>query len=124
MASDILIPVLLGSRTDGLWIDIEWGTKVIDMPDESPPPVGGSVTDDQPSHRFKLSVNGETAFLVYDRTANTLTLIHTEVPAALRGHHLGDALVEAALQSARSAGLRVVAICPFAKAYIRRHPAT
>jgi hypothetical protein len=85
-----------------LSIDIDWGTKVIDMPDESAPPVRGSVTDNQPAHRFELSVNGETAFLVYERTADTLTLIHTEVPAELRGHHLGDALVEAALQSARS----------------------
>ena len=73
-------------------------------------------------NRFELSINGETAFLVYERTGQTLTLIHTEVPTALRGHHLGEALVEAALKTARSEGLRVVAMCPFVKAYMRKHP--
>lgn len=82
----------------------------------------GSVTDNPLKNRFELSSNGETAFLLYERTDGTLTLIHTEVPTALRGHHIGEALVEGALASARSEGLRVVAICPFVRAYMRRHP--
>jgi predicted GNAT family acetyltransferase len=80
------------------------------------------VTDNRTGRRFELTVNGETAFLVYERTADALTLIHTEVPPALRGRHLGEALVEAALNAARSAGLRVIAVCPFARAYMRKHP--
>ena len=83
----------------------------------------GSVMDNSTRNRFEISVNGETAFLVYDRTDDALTLIHTEVPTALRGHHLGDTLVEAALQSARSAGLRIIAVCPFVRAYMRKHSA-
>jgi predicted GNAT family acetyltransferase len=35
---------------------------------------------------------------------------------------VGDALVEAALKDARSSGLRVVAVCPFVKAYLQKHP--
>jgi uncharacterized protein len=50
-----------------------------------------------------------------------LTLIHTEVPEALRGRHLGDELVEAALAAGHSAGLRIVAVCPFVQAYLRKH---
>ena len=81
------------------------------------------VTDNPTGHRFELSVTGETAFLDYERTNDTLTLNHTEVPETLRGRNIGDILVQAALQSARGAGLRVIAICPFVKAYMRRHPA-
>ena len=33
----------------------------------------------------------------------------------------GERLVEAALQSAHSAGLRIIAVCPFVKAYLRKH---
>jgi predicted GNAT family acetyltransferase len=44
------------------------------------------------------------------------------VPSALRGQHVGDALVEAAFEAARSAGLAIVAVCPFVKAYMRKHP--
>jgi uncharacterized protein len=86
------------------------------------PPSLGSVTDNRMQNRFELAVNGDTAFLVYERTNDTLTLIHTEVPAAMRGRHVGDALVEAALEEARSARLRIVAVCPFVRAYMRKHP--
>ena len=82
----------------------------------------GPVMDNRARNQFEISVNGETAFLRYDRTDDALTLIHTEVPTALRGLHLGDMLVEAALQSAHSAGLRIIAVCPFVRAYMRRHP--
>lgn len=81
------------------------------------------VVDNKARDRFELAVDGVTAFLLYKRTPDALALIHTEVPEAARGRRAGDALVEAALQSARSEGLRIIPICPFAKAYIRRHSA-
>jgi predicted GNAT family acetyltransferase len=89
----------------------------------TPPFARGSVTDNRANNRFEVSVNGATAFLLYERTNDTLTLIHTEVPTTMRGLHAGDALVEAALENARSAGLRIVAVCPFVRAYLRKHPA-
>ena len=79
-----------------------------------------SVADNAPTSRFELTADGQTAFLVYKRTAETLELIHTEVPEALRGRHLGDALVEFALDRAHAERLRVVAICPFVRAYLRK----
>lgn len=82
----------------------------------------GPVTDNTTMNRFELSMEGEIAFLEYKRTNDALALIHTEVPAALRGGHVGTMLVEAALQSAHAAGLRIIAICPFVKAYLRKHP--
>lgn len=80
-----------------------------------------AVVDNTTSDRFELAAEGAMAFLVYKRTHDALALIHTEVPVVCRGRGLGEALVEAALSSARSDGLRVIPICPFAKAYIRRH---
>ena len=93
------------------------------MSDARPQVDSRLATDNRTRNRFELSVNGETAFLLYERTNDALTLIHTEVPAALRGRHVGEALVETALDTARAAGLRIVAICPFVKAYMRKHPA-
>ena len=80
------------------------------------------VIDNRKASQFELVVDGQTAVLVYQRTPASLTLVHTEVPASLRGRHLGEALVEAALDSARAEGLQVVAVCPFVKAYLRKHP--
>jgi predicted GNAT family acetyltransferase len=83
----------------------------------SPP----SVSDNPALHRFELTVDGQTAVLEYERTGDALALVHTEVPEALRGRHLGDALVEYALDAAHAAGLRIVPICPFVRAYLRKH---
>lgn len=80
------------------------------------------VRDNREAHRFEVTVDGHTAFLVYDRGVDTLTLIHTEVPEPLRGHHLGEELVIAALDAARREHRRAVVVCPFARAYLRRHP--
>ena len=80
------------------------------------------VVDNPTLHRFELAVDGQTAFLVYERTAGTLGLMHTEVPEAFRGRRYGETLVKAALDIARSEGLRIVAVCPFVRAYLRKHP--
>ncbi len=89
-----------------------------------PPSPAAAVSDNRALDRFEVTVEGHTAFLKYERTHDALTLIHTEVPGALRGRHVGDALVEAALHAGRSAGLRIVAVCPFVRAYMRRHRET
>jgi predicted GNAT family acetyltransferase len=89
---------------------------------ELPAPAVAGVTDNRALTRFELSLNGGTAFLLYERTHTALTLIHTEVPPELRGRHAGAALVSAALQVARSEGLQIIALCPFVRAYLRKHP--
>src|SRR5262245_42316462 len=85
--------------------------------------VTGSVVDNKARDRFELAVDDAMAFLLYKRTHDALALIHTEVPEAVRGRRAGETLVEAALQAARAESLRVIPICPFAKAYIKRHSA-
>lgn len=80
------------------------------------------VVDNRQADRFEITVDGQTAFLLYERTPDALTLVHTEVPPALRHRQIGEALVKAALEDAHANRLRVVAICPFVKAYLRKHP--
>jgi hypothetical protein len=80
------------------------------------------ISDNQALKRFELTVDDHTAYLAYERTHDTFTLVHTEVPEQLRGQHIGDTLVKAALEAGREAGLRIIVVCPFARAYLRRHP--
>ena len=80
------------------------------------------VSDNRARNRFELAIDGHTAFLAYERTTDSLTLLHTEVPVELRGRHLGEALVEGALEIGRREGLRIAVVCPFARAYLRKHP--
>ncbi len=81
-----------------------------------------SVVDNPAAQRLELNVEGQVAFLTYERSADALVLNHTEVPEPLRGRGLGEQLVKAAIDSARGEGLPIVAVCPFARAYMRKHP--
>lgn len=81
-----------------------------------------SVIDNPSLNRFELAVDGQTAFLNYERTPDTLKLNHTEVPPKFRGRGFGQALVKGALERGRAEGLRIVAVCPFVRAYLRKHP--
>ena len=83
--------------------------------------MNASVTDNSARHRFELPVDGQTAFLTYERTRDSIRLLHTEVPAAFRGRGFGETLVKGALDCARADGLRVVAVCPFVRAYLKKH---
>ena len=84
------------------------------------PPAG--VVDNHEASRYELTVDGHTAVLEYERRPDSITLVHTEVPPALRGRYIGDALAKAALQGARTAGVRLVVVCPFVRAYMKKHP--
>ena len=80
------------------------------------------VHDNPDESRFELEVEGETSFTVYQKEGNVITFVHTEVPGDERGEGLGNTLIEGALQQVRAEGLKVVPLCPFVDAYIRRHP--
>ena len=81
-----------------------------------------NVRDNADRHRFELDADGHIAFSYYKRADGVLTILHTEVPKALEGHGIGSALIRGVLDTARSQGLKVIAVCPFAKTYIGRHP--
>ena len=81
-----------------------------------------TVRDNTTRHRFELDAEGHVAFSNYRRDGNTLTVLHTEVPAALNGRGIGSALVRGLLGLARAQGLKVRPLCPFVAAYIAKHP--
>jgi predicted GNAT family acetyltransferase len=83
---------------------------------------GLMVSNNSAQRRFEVSIEGKTAFLDHHLTPPAITLIHTEVPAAMREHGVAAKLARAALGFARSEGLHVNPTCPFVAAYIHRHP--
>ncbi len=87
-----------------------------------PVPIVPVVNDNRGTSQFELAVDGQTAVLRYERTPAALVLVHTEVPSSLRGRHLADALATAAIDAAHTEGLQMVAVCPFVKAYLQKHP--
>jgi len=81
-----------------------------------------SVRDNTERHRFELEADGHVAFANYKRADGVLTMLHTEVPKELEGRGIGSALIRGVLDTARRKGLKVNPVCPFAGAYIDKHP--
>jgi uncharacterized protein len=84
--------------------------------------MASNVRDNAARNRFELDADGHIAFSNYKRADGVLTILHTEVPKALEGRGIGSELIRGILDTARSEGLKIIAICPFAKGYIERHP--
>ncbi len=80
------------------------------------------VRDNAAEHRFEFEAEGHHATANYDLSGDVITFTHTEVPPELGGKGIGSKLVRGALDQVRARKLRVVAKCPFVKAYIDKHP--
>ena len=81
------------------------------------------IEDNPDELRYELRVDGDLAGEIrYRRQPGAVVLVHTDVEPSLEGQGLGAVLVRGALDDIRSRGDRVVPICPFVRAYIRRHP--
>lgn len=78
--------------------------------------------DNTDAARFEARVGEHVAFASYHPLGDALAITHTEVPEALTGQGVGSRLMRHALDEIRSRGQRVVPMCDFAAAYIRRHP--
>ncbi|MCU1490536.1 MAG: acetyltransferase [Acidimicrobiaceae bacterium] len=73
--------------------------------------------------RYELLVDGERVGLLdYVEADDTVRATHTEVDAARGGRGLGERLVVAALSDWRAEGRTVIAVCPFVRHVLRRHP--
>jgi predicted GNAT family acetyltransferase len=73
--------------------------------------------------RYVVRLDGAVAEMTYSRAGETMIIIdHTEVPDAMRGRSVGQALVRRAVEDARAEGRSIIPLCPFAEAQFSRHP--
>lgn len=76
------------------------------------------------NNRFVVRLGGDEAELTYSMAGPRLIeLVHTYVPESARGHHVAEALAQAAMDYARERGLKVVPTCPFIRRWLAHHPA-
>jgi uncharacterized protein len=81
------------------------------------------IRHDADHHRFFTEIDGRLAYTHYMLKPGVITFTHTEVAPELEGRGIASSLARAGLDYARTAGLKVVAMCPFVAAFIRGHPA-
>jgi len=81
------------------------------------------VTDNPRASRYELWLGTTRAGLIQYRSERGLVfLVHTEIDPAFEGQGLGERLVAGALEDLHARGRKLVPLCPFVRAYLRRHP--
>jgi uncharacterized protein len=79
------------------------------------------IVNNRAHHRYELAVDGHIAATYYAIADGVVTFIHTEVPPELGGKGIASKLIRGALDQVRAEGLKVIAQCPFVKAFIDKH---
>jgi predicted GNAT family acetyltransferase len=80
------------------------------------------VTHNPENHTFEVWIDGQLSKLDYIQDAKNFVITHVGVYPGHRGQGIAGKIVEASLQYAREQSLRVVPMCSYAAAYIRRNP--
>lgn len=79
--------------------------------------------DGETGGRYVVRRNGEDAEMTYSRAGPSRIIIdHTGVPESMRGMQVGLALLERAVEEARADAVKIIPLCPFARATLAKHP--
>jgi predicted GNAT family acetyltransferase len=81
-----------------------------------------AVRDNAAESRYELEVDGQIVFAHYRRREGTLVIPYVEAPPALRGTGAAGRLMQGVAEIARAEGLKIVPLCSYAAAWMRRHP--
>ena len=84
-----------------------------------------TIVDVEAEGRYEARVDGDPAgTLAYVLKQGRIALVHTEVLEVFRGRGIAGQLAQFALDDARRRGLRVIAVCPYVRGFVERHPET
>ena len=79
------------------------------------------VRDNPGRQRYELVLPEGLAYATYQQRGEVMAISHSEVPPEVEGRGIGSALVRGTLDDIRKRGLKVLPLCGFVAAYIRRH---
>ena len=89
---------------------------------EPSPALDVVVRDDPGRSRYEVLVDGELAgYADYHVQPGLVTVLHTEIDPAFEGRGVGSTLVARMLEDIRRRQAKVLAVCPFVRAYLQRH---
>jgi uncharacterized protein len=80
------------------------------------------VIHNREENRFEVSVEGYPSRLNYLQDGKNFVITHVGVHPELRGLGVAGRIVEVSLEYAKENSLRVIPMCSYAAAFMRRHP--
>ena len=82
-----------------------------------------TVVYDAARERYVIRLGGqEVGYATARRRGGVVTMPHVEIAPEHRGKDLASRLVRGALDDVEARGERLVALCPFVVAFLRRNP--
>jgi predicted GNAT family acetyltransferase len=70
--------------------------------------------------RYEMDEQGLTSWADYRRSGDVLQVTHVEAPIPLRGTGAAGRLMAAVAADARARGLRILPVCGYAAAWLKR----
>ena len=80
------------------------------------------VTHNPTERRFEVWIDGYLSKLDYIQDGKNFVITHVGVFPELRGQGIAGKITQTSLEYAKEHGLRVIPMCSYAAAYIRRNP--
>jgi len=80
------------------------------------------ISNNKAENRFEVLLDGHLSKLDYIQDNDTLVITHVGVHPNFRGQGLAGKLSQAGLEYAKTNSLRVIPMCSYVAAYIRRNP--
>jgi predicted GNAT family acetyltransferase len=79
--------------------------------------------NNEEKNRFELTVDGHLGRIEYIiNKTGMIFLTHTEVARELEGKGIASKMVKDALQYIQERELKLVPLCPYVAAYLKKHP--
>lgn len=73
-------------------------------------------------NRFEIEIDGHYAYINYREFHDQMALVHTEADPELAGKGAAVAVVEKTLNYIEEQGMKVIPLCTYVFAYIKKHP--
>ena len=81
-----------------------------------------AIVNNEAEKRFEVWIEGYLSKLDYIRDGKNFVITHVGVHPELRGQGVAGKITQVALEYAKANSLRVIPMCSYAAAYIRRNP--
>ena len=79
------------------------------------------IIHNEAENRFETWIDNQLSKLDYMQDGNTIVMTHVGVYPEHRGQGIAGKLTQVALEYAKERSLRVIPMCPYIAAYIRRN---
>ena len=80
------------------------------------------IHDNTEATRYELTVDGQTAVVIYNKVAGGLLITETIVPVPLEGRGIASRMAKHVLADLKQRDMVILPTCPFFAGYLKKHP--